>query len=424
MTPKANFNEAMKETEKLISDVFFMMENRAKASYFTREPKMGFKELIMFSFNLVKKTLQTELNSFFRMLDGDESDSLRKQSYTEARGKILPEAFSKIFYHNVKWFYENDSFERYKGYRVSAIDGFKLEIPDTELLREEFGFQKNKTSKVARAMGSGLYDVANDKLIAATITRYDESERKIAMELIRKMIEMGLKNDLILFDRGYPSTELISFMESSGIKYLMRSSTSFLKVVVNTTTVDEDVHIIDKDGKIIKVRVVKLMLDSGIEEILITNLSRDEFSIEALKVLYFSRWSIEVKYNELKNRMQLENFTGTSVSMIKQDFYASMYLSNMISLAKKEANDIISERNKSKDIKFKQKVNTNILIGELKGPLVRMMLENDEEKRTNIFRIIMKEISRNIIPIRPDRSMPREKRFSSNKYTMNQKSCL
>jgi hypothetical protein len=424
MTPMLGFMDAVNEMENLMNDIFFMIENRAKETYFTRNPKMGFKEIIMFSLNLVKKSMQLELNNFFRMLEGEDTDSIRKDSYSEARLKVLPEAFSTMFYHIVKWYYDDESFKKYKGYRLSAIDGSKFEIPDTQLLRKEFGSQTNQYSEVARAMVSGIYDIENDKMIAATITRYDIGEREVAIELIENMKKMGLKNELIIFDRGYPSTELISYLEKSGIKYLMRVSTGFLKVVVNTKSADECVTIIDKNGNIMNVRVVKVMLDSDQEETLITNLSTDEFSTKELKGLYFKRWGIEVKYNEIKNRLQIENFTGCTPVVIKQDFYATMFLANMVSFAKSEANEIINKNNEGKELKHEYKVNTNILIGELKGPLVRMLLEKDETKRTKIFRGIMNEISRNVIPIRPGRSTPRKKRITANKYQINQKKCL
>jgi hypothetical protein len=50
--------------------------------------------------------------------------------------------------------------------------------------------------------------------------------------------------------------------------------------------------------------------------------------------MYFKRWGIEIKFDELKNRLQIENFTGDTKEKILQDFYASIYLSNMASLAK------------------------------------------------------------------------------------------
>ena len=61
------------------------------------------------------------------------------------------------------------------------------------------------------------------------------------------------------------------------------------------------------DGITIKMRVIRLMLDSHNEEILVTNLLDESFGLEDFKELYFKRWGIEVKFNELKNRLQKDS---------------------------------------------------------------------------------------------------------------------
>lgn len=145
---------------------------------------------------------------------------------------------------------------------------------------------------------------------------------------------MGLKNDLIQFDRGYPSRKFVTYLENSGVKYLMRVKTRSIKEINGTMEPDQIVEF-KGDKKLFNVRVLRFMLDSG--EVLATNLWDETLGIQEFKALYFKRWGIEVKFNELKSRMQLQNFTGDTVIAIEQDFYASMYLSNMVTLAKNEA---------------------------------------------------------------------------------------
>lgn len=187
-----------------------------------------------------------------------------------------------------------------------------------------------------------------------------------------------------------------------------------MKAVVNAKHQDQIIKVIYKN-EIIKIRVLKFELDSGITETLITNVFDETFSILDFKELYFKRWGIEVKYNELKNRLQLENFSGETPIAIKQDFYATMYLSNMVALAKKDTDAIINENNGDKELKYEYKVNTNILIGKLKNSLVIMLLEEKPRKRSKIFKKIMREISRNVIPIRPKREFPRRMTVRANK---------
>jgi len=194
-------------------------------------------------------------------------------------------------------------------------------------------------------------------------------------------------NDLILFDRGYPSRDFIQFIEGKQLKYLMRVSSGFLKVVVNAPDKDQVIEV-KYNGDSLKIRVLKFELNSGVIETLITNIFDEDFSVADFKELYFKRWGIEVKYNEIKNKLQIENFTGATQIAIEQDFYATMYLTNMVSLAKKDADQDIKEKYKDKNLKYEYKVNTNILIGKLKDNLILMMLEWSPRKRSKMLKEI------------------------------------
>lgn len=424
MRPKSYLEEGIRLTKALTDDIIFLCETRLKQAYFTRigNNKMTFKSIINFILNFIRKSLQLELDDFFKGINGTNFH-VTKQAFSEARQKISPTAFIKMSDEIIKWFYTDTDFKRYKGYRLLSIDGTVLEINNSENLRKEFGYIKNQTIEVARARAEGLYDIENDMMLTSVIGKYKASERAQAEDLINKLEVLGFSNDLILFDRGYPSREFISFIENKKIHYLMRVSTAFLNVVINVKNADQIIETKYND-KIIKMRVLKFQLDSGITEILITNIFDESFDVADFKVLYFKRWGIEVKYNELKNRLQVENFSGETPISIEQDFYATIYLSNMVSLAKMDANAIIVEQNKDKNLKYEYKVNTNILIGKLKNSLVSMLLEERPRKRSKILNMIMKEISRNIIPIRPGRRFKRRMTVRANKNPLNKKRAL
>ncbi|MDR2741077.1 MAG: hypothetical protein LBB98_02865 [Treponema sp.] len=57
---------------------------------------------------------------------------------------------------------------------------------------------------------------------------------------------------------------------------------------------------------------------------------------EAFPELYYKRWPIETKNNQMKQ--ELENFNGRLVDNIKQDFYAMMTVSNILASSLREAN--------------------------------------------------------------------------------------
>jgi hypothetical protein len=417
-------HEGLRINDELLNDIIFLCETRTKSTFFTRigSSKMGFKKLIIFILNFVKKSLQLELDTFFSD-SNDDNFRVSKQAFSKARKKISHEAFIKLSDSIIKWFYTDTEFKQFKGYRLLAIDGSILEVSNTNELMEEFGYAENQSVKVARAKASGVYDIENDMMLASKITKYTLSERAIAIELINKVEQLSFKNDLYLLDRGYPSKQLMSFIESKNQKYLMRTAKNYIKEITQTKEEDQVIEILN-DKELLKIRVLRFKLDSGIEEVLITNILDKSFTTSDFKALYFKRWGIETKYNELKSRLQLENFTGETVIAVNQDFYASIYLTNMVSLAKKDADQIIQERNKDKELKYEYKVNTNILIGKLKNSLVLMMLETNRRKRSKLLKKIINEIAKNVIPKRPGRSFPRVFKSRINKYNSTHKNSL
>jgi hypothetical protein len=52
---------------------------------------------------------------------------------------------------------------------------------------------------------------------------------------------------------------------------------------------------------------------------------------------------VETKYNQVKQKFDLENFSGRLAENIKQDFYAMMTVPNMPASLLREANEKISK---------------------------------------------------------------------------------
>ena len=156
-----------------------------------------------------------------------------KQAFSEARQKVSPEAFIILQEEMVKKVYTATDLNTYKGYRLSAIDGSTIELQNTKELREAFGYAENGKGEIARAKISEIYDMENNIIIDAIIDKYDTQERELAIRHIEKLKELGLHNDPILFDRGYPSKEFIATLIENNIKFLMRVSKSFIKEVNN-----------------------------------------------------------------------------------------------------------------------------------------------------------------------------------------------
>lgn len=383
---------------------------------------MGFKETLLFTLNMAKKTLQLELSNFFKnvlKMDG----SISKQAILEDRLKISPHAFIELNDAIVKTIYEDGEFNLWHGYRLSAIDASVIEIPNTESTQESFGYCQNQKAKSARAKGSCIYDVENKIILKSKIYRYDVWEKDVVPELVSDLVKDSHFNELILFDRGYPSYGLIAKLTELNVKFVMRRSINTFTKGFDPEKEDQIIKIKYK-RKIYEIRTVKFKLESGEDEILLTNLMDKSYTLQDFKKLYFKRWGIETKYDDLKNKLKMDNFTGPNKVLIEQDFYASIYLSNMVELAREDSDEIIENDNKDKNLKYEYKTNLNILIGNLKDNLILLFIERSPRKRNKIYKNILNEVSKRRIPIRPGRQYSRNKKVKRGKYSLTHKNCL
>jgi len=417
------FEYALDCIQKDLQDFLIKCKYRVNSSYFSRERKMGFKDVTLFILNIGKRSLQLELNNFFRNIK-KKNETITKQGYTKAREKIKSELFKDMSDNAVKGFYDKcDDYKTWNGYRLSGIDGTKLEIPNTEILQKKFGVSKNASGEIARASATCIFDVLNNLIIKSKITHYKASERSVAIELIKEIIKDGVKKDLILFDRGYPSAELMSMLIDNKIDFVMRAKKTYCKAVMKAQKEDQTIKIMYRQKKY-TVRVLRFMLDSGEEEILLTSLLDNNLTIKDFKSLYFMRWGIEVKYDELKNKFEVEDFSGKTKNSIEQDFYATIYLTNMYEFARMKSEAIIEKENENKNLKYEYTQNKNILIGTLKDEFINVVLLENTRKRNKKIKEIIQQLSKSTVPIRPGRKNKRKSFLVNTKYWMHKKRCL
>src|SRR5690606_22048718 len=82
----------------------------------------------------------------------------------------------------------------------------------------------------------------------------------------------------------------------------------------------------------VKLRLVRVMLDNGEVEVLLTDLiDSEQYPIAEFKSLYHERWGVEEGIKSFKCKVEIENWTGKSVASIEQDFYARILCQNIAS---------------------------------------------------------------------------------------------
>lgn len=397
--------------QEIIYSYDFKISHRMKAKDFSRKGKIGFENMIMLMLNFFKKSAFIEIYNFFeRIIKTDETIS--RQAFEQARMKISHTAFVELFEETVQNGLSTDDPKLYQGYRLLAIDGSTLMLENSNELKAFYGASTPSKGDVFARI-SMLFDVLNGFIVDAGIEPFSTGERRMAISHVGKLSKLGCTKNIIIMDRGYWSPELISSICENDGKFLMRVASNVSKAITGNPN-NSGFFTLKYNSKSYKLRFYKFVLDSGEVEYLVTNVDSCEISDENLAELYFMRWGIETKYKEVKVYLQMENFTGKTVLSVLQDFYATVFLSNMVAFAKLQSDENIAQSCKDKNLKYQYKTNTNITIGILKDRLILAIMEKNAIKRLALIRKIFKAISKNTTPIKPNRSAPRKQ--SSIKY--------
>ncbi|WP_171597619.1 IS4 family transposase [Marinifilum caeruleilacunae] len=404
------------------------------AKDFTRDRVLTFSTTLLFMMNFLRKSLAIEIFNFVKNI---KTQSFSKSAFVQCRKKINPLVFKELSQVLTREFYtDNDeSVKLWKGFRLLAVDGSRISLPDTKELRSKYGATKNQTAtSVVQARMSVLYDVLNNYVIDGKIAPLTIGEKSMAIEHLAHT----KSNDLVIYDRGYPSFDLIYEHLQLKIDCLIRVKVSFSNASKNFVESGKYSCVIDmQPGKNIslkhknytkndsaKVRLIRVDLPDGTTEVLMTTLLCSKtYPTGVFKDLYLKRWGVENYYDELKNKIKVELFSGYSDQCIQQDFNAALFISNIQTLMVAELNEELQEKQKTK---YKYKVNSNLSYGFLKDRIVELFLSN---KEMDVVFLELKEIfSKNLIPIRPNRNFNRHKDKYRNrvkpKVTKNQRDAL
>lgn len=415
--------EELKEFLRLInsnSDIreFFV----EKASDFTRDRKLTYNRTVFLIINMLKRSLSLELQDFFEICISDKL-SCTKSALTIQRKKLKPSFFvvwNKLlvdcFYH-----YYGDNVQKWRDFILIAVDGSTTNLFNKESVKSHFGTHGNHFSQVPMAGIIKFYDVLNKMTIFSKIYPIAIGEKTIVANQIEELPE----NSLSLYDRGFPSFSLMYLLinQEKTRHFVMRCRHSFNKevaVFMQSKASDITIDLCPNDRAIkkmreygytvfkhtpIRVRMVKVVLKTGEVEVLLTNLyDPEKYKSDSFESLYFMRWGIETSYNHYKNVLQLEQFSGHTVWSVKQDFYATTFVSNLQSIIEKQCQSYVALKNETR--KHNYQINKALSIGSMKNKIVTLLITEDPK---TVLLKLQKLFERHLEPVRPERSYIRRK---------------
>ncbi len=406
---------------------------KLKETAFIRNRKMNYENLVKSIILKKGQTLSLEIDEFAEKM---KIQKITKQAYSKQRQNLNPEVFKYLNEKYIKKIYEEIEVKKYKKYIILSVDGSTMELPNSKELKQYYGLSEGKKGSVGRvrAKSLGIYDSLNRIMVKTNIDPYNVSEKEQILKMLDEVKGFyGEQEIIMVFDRYYFGISFINILEEKGIKYIIRmKENQYKKEKAEMKSNDEKVRLrirgnsiyyADerekeklKEKKYIETRIIKVKLESRNEEHLSTNLSKEELGIEEAKDLYFTRWNIEISFDVIKNKLNIENFSSKSVIGIEQEFYAQMMVYNMIEDLKRDAEEELTKR---PELKYEYKVNMNVLAGIYKKKFIDVLMAPNAEESSRRYMKMIEEIRKHVVPIKPGRSFERRRMHSMNKYRSN-----
>jgi hypothetical protein len=276
------------------------------------------------------KSIQNTINELFMTKTLD--DLITASAYTQARKKLKHTAFKELNALVLKTFMEKEEPRLYKGYRLLGVDGSILNLPDHASIAECFKKVRNVNQtglikSYSSALFMACYDVLNKVCLDADLVSSRVHEVTAFQTMMNQSHHQADPKSIMIFDRCYTSYEMIHFLESRQQLYVIRVPRNSFKesqsLFHRNCDCDDKTVLINSHA----VRFVRIVLSSGDVEVLATNLY--DVSVDDLGQIYHHRWGVETFFLLVKDRLSLENFTGKTVESVFQDFWSTIFLSNL-----------------------------------------------------------------------------------------------
>ena len=422
---------------------------RVSACDFTRQRCLTFPLVVLLTLRGHKQALQNVLNKLFTAL-GAVPKVPTASALCQARHKFKPELFLYLQEQICQRVYALPRREVldevpgevsdgvsgsdpvravwvWQGHRVLGVDGTRWNVPDTPQNREHFGCATNQHEGFccAQAQGSILYDVLGDiglNAVLAPIT----SEKAL---LFAHHLPFTQKGDVLVMDRLYCDYSVLAFLAGNGREFVVRAPRSSFRAVrafwqsserqriVTVGVTPDQKKWVEAKGlpTQLRLRLVKITLDTGKVEVLVTSLcDAKRYAAEELAQVYAWRWRVESYIDRLKNIFEVERLASVRREHLKQDFYGVMFLATLESVLVRPAQHALGRQSQQRGTRYEQQVNRAVSYSALLDHTL-VLLTDQGKSPEQVLQDLDRLFLTNPVPKRKGRSFPREKPSASQK---------
>lgn len=234
-----------------------------------------------------------------------------------------------------------------RSWRLMALDGVMIDVPDTEANLASYGKYEGGTRRpFPQTRTVGLTECGTHAVVAAELGTIYQGER----ELAGKLTERVSNEMLVLADRGFYSYELWRQFLATGAALLWRVSAtlhltplevlpdgSYLAEINNKATRSSRTRIplaaVGGDLRLathIPVRVIEYQIEGHTDadgktetfRLITSILDPDQASAEELAVAYHQRWEIETSYREIEVQLLGNNgLRSKTPELVQQELW-------------------------------------------------------------------------------------------------------
>ena len=402
------------------------------------------KEYTAFILSQRSCTSYIETIRFFTIWLKNDFKTISSQGIGKQRMFIDPKVFIDMYECFIDELYSKFSgFSKFQGYIIGACDGSIVDLPNVTLTREEFpvGDENLLKEKRIRARVSCILDVHSKHILTAKIVETTVNEIDLAIEHLENLRQrLDITKLITIYDRGYPSIELMTKIIDLNSKFLIRLPKNvFIHQIKQMKSNDEiiqinminsrlnnfdDENLKEKARKMgrLEIRIVLVDIGKDEPEILATNLTPEEFTTEDLKELYKKRWTVETGFDRLKNLIEIEDFSGIRRPIIEQDFYAHLFVYNLAMTIKNHAENNITRTPRNKEEKIIYQSNFAKITGNIYLFFFDIIF-GSQTKKEQIIDFITKEASKELTQYKENQYENKERKAPdvNNKHPGNKK---
>ena len=141
-------------------------------------------------------------------------------------------------------------------------------------------------------------------------------------------------------------------------------------------------------------------------------LDAKRYPTEEFVQVYHWRWGIETYYGRLKGRLELENWSGQTEEAIRQDFHATVFLSNLESVLSQGAEAQLAHQ--SAERKQPVQINRAVSLHAVKNQIIALLAGRQPAEK--VLRQLQRLFLANPVSVRKERKVPRQITPSGQAY--------